>query len=93
MDYAREIDYNQPFFTQFDQLLKTVPLFSLSVVNSENCDYTNAIQDCQHCYMSFNLMNCQHVFYSNALFNVQDCCDTDYAPEGGNHLYRTIDTS
>jgi uncharacterized protein YbaR (Trm112 family) len=81
MDYGKPIDFNQPFFSQFDELLKTVPLFSLSIVNSENCEYTNAIQECKSCYMSFNLMNAQNLFYSNACFDVQDCCDTDYAPE------------
>ena len=93
MSYGRAIDFDQTFFSQFDKLLKTVPLFSLSVVNSENCEYTNATENCQHCYMSFNIVESQHLLYCNTSLNAQDCCDTDYAPEGGSHLYRTMDTS
>jgi hypothetical protein len=93
MDYGRAIDFNQPFFSQFDELLKTVPLFSLSIFGSENCDYTNVIETSQNCYMSFNIVESQHLLYCNTALSCQDCCDTDYAPEGGSHLYRTIDTS
>jgi hypothetical protein len=61
--------------------MKKVPLFSLSIFNSEDCDYTNAIDGGKSCYMSFNIMQSSHLYYSAAIFGVSDACDVDFSPE------------
>jgi hypothetical protein len=81
MDYGQEYDFSKTFFQQFDELMKRVPLFSLSIFNSEDCDYTNATDGCKGCYMSFNIMQNNNLYYSSAIFGVNDACDIDYSPE------------
>jgi hypothetical protein len=81
MDYGRDFDFSKPFFQQFSELLHEVPLFSLSVVNSEDCDYTNATDGCKSCYMSFNIMQSQNLYYSLGSYATNNSCDVSYSPE------------
>src|SRR3989339_391032 len=39
--YAREFDFNRPFFEQFAELQREVPRMALNSINNENSDYTN----------------------------------------------------
>lgn len=81
MKYGIEYDFSQPFFQQFNKLLQHIPLFSLSIFNSEDCDYTNATDSCKSCYMSFNIMHSHNLYYSAAAYATNDSCDVDYSPE------------
>lgn len=81
MNYGQEYTFNKSFFSQFDELIKNVPLFSLSIFNSEDCDYTNAVDGCKSCYMSFNIMQSNSLYYSAAVFGVNNACDVDLSPE------------
>ncbi|HQH27475.1 MAG TPA: hypothetical protein PLP17_08780 [Oligoflexia bacterium] len=49
--YGREFDFSRPFFEQFAELHRVVPLMSLDVKSgNENCDYTNLISESRNCY-------------------------------------------
>jgi len=66
--YAQEIDWNRPFFEQWNELFKKVPVVNLnndrpSLVNS---DYVNYVTDAKNCYL---------VFAANFL---EDCMHSDY---------------
>jgi len=88
VDYGQIYDFSKSFFQQFDELMKCVPLFSLSIFNSEDCDYTNANDGCKSCYMSFNIMQSSNLYYSATIFGVHDACDVDLSPEKGNDIYQ-----
>jgi hypothetical protein len=40
-DYGRDVDFSQPFFSQFDALLRSVPQIALLSVGNENCEFNN----------------------------------------------------
>ena len=88
MEYGQEYDFSKTFFQQFDKLMKNVPLFSLSIFNSEDCDYTNATDGCKSSYMSFNIMQSNNLYYSAAIFGVSDACDIDLSPEKWSDIYQ-----
>ena len=71
--------------------MKCIPLFSLSIFGSEDCDYTNATDGCKSCYMSFNTMQSDHLYYSSAIYGTSDACDVDYSPEKWDNIYQCVD--
>lgn len=91
MDYGRDFDFSQPFFQQFSEMLQSIPLFSLSIFSSEDCDYTNATDGCKSCYMSFNIMQSSNLYYSAAAYATHNSCDVDYSPEKWENLYQCVD--
>ena len=45
MNYARDFNFSRPFFPQFGELHREVPIFSLQNVNTENSDYCNSVEE------------------------------------------------
>lgn len=72
---GRSYDENKPFFVQFDDLLRTTPLLSLLIGQSENCDYTNFAYGNKNCYMiaasDFN----EDCYFGSYLFRSRQCID------------------
>ena len=64
IDYGRDFDFSHPFFTQFQDLLVTVPRLNSWIKNSENCDYTNFMKNGKDNYMSFASSESERVLYS-----------------------------
>jgi hypothetical protein len=54
LDYGKDFDFSRPFFEQFDELYKKVPLISLWNINAENSEYNNNCFSLKDSYMSFN---------------------------------------
>ncbi len=78
MDYARSYDFSFTFFEQFKNLLYTVPLKNLNVVNGVNSDYSNNMTDPHSCYLCFNGKGAEDCMYSNGLNLLKDCIDTSH---------------
>ena len=91
MEYGQDYDFSQWFFQQFAEILQRIPLFSLSIFNSEDCDYTSATDSCKSCYMSFNIMQSHDLYYSAAAYATNNSCDVDYSPEKGDTMYQCVD--
>lgn len=91
MDYGRDFDFSRGFFEQFADMLREVPLYSLSIFNSENCDYTNATDSCKDCYMSFNIIQSENLHYSTTANATNNACDIDYSLEKAENIYQCID--
>jgi len=53
MEYGFNYDPPKPFFEQFDDLLKRVPLPYLQNMNSINSQYSNYIESDKNCYLVF----------------------------------------
>ncbi|KKT02227.1 MAG: Epidermal growth factor receptor [Candidatus Peregrinibacteria bacterium GW2011_GWF2_43_17] len=52
-DYGREYDFSRPFFEQFTDLQKEVPVLCLMNKNGVNSDYCNITHGNKNCYLVF----------------------------------------
>ena len=75
LDYARDFDFNRPFFEQFDELLKDVPKLSVFTSRNENSDFTNGSQQNKNCYMIFVSDHDEDCYYSYGIDSCKDCME------------------
>lgn len=73
--YGVEYDFSKPFFQQFDDLLKRVPLLTLNNVDSVNSEYTNWVAQNKNCYLCFAAGLNEDLWYSNKAFECKDSMD------------------
>ncbi len=66
MQYGKEYNFNQPFFTQFRELLKAVPWCAKAVLNVINSEYSEQASYLKNVYLSFDV---DHVEDSAYLVN------------------------
>ena len=78
MDYGKDFDESKTFFEQFKELLHTVPLKNLNVVNGVNSDYVNNFTDPKNCYLIFNGNNAEDCMYGNGLGYTKSCVDNSH---------------
>ncbi|MBT3835546.1 hypothetical protein HOF56_04865 [Candidatus Peribacteria bacterium] len=62
--YGRKYDFSRPFFDQFADLERSMPLPSLRVEKSENCEYNNDVRDCNNCYICARTHMSQNLLYT-----------------------------
>jgi Zn ribbon nucleic-acid-binding protein len=75
IEYGLEYDSSQPFFVQFQNLVRKVPLVALSNINSPGCEYANYIADDKNCYLIFGTGWSENVRYGNKLLSCKDSQD------------------
>lgn len=77
-EYAKEFDFSRPFFEQFDELLKSVPLPHLAVIESEleNADYVNWAHRIKNSYLSNNMVDCENIYYSEDIYWCKNVIDS-----------------
>ncbi len=75
-DYGVGYDFSRPFFEQFQELLKRVPLANLGNQNSPGSPYGNHNVDCKSCYLIYASFNNERVNYSYGAVGLKDCNDT-----------------
>ena len=78
MDYGREFDFNRPFFEQFSELMKEVPLMATNVFNLQNCDYLNQCGWSKNCYFTIEADHNQDSMYGYRVFynkTFMDCTE------------------
>jgi len=78
LDYGIDFDFTKTFFDQFRDLLHTVPLKNLNIVNGVNSDYGNNITDPKNSYLVFNGKGAENCMYSNGLTFLKDCMDVSH---------------
>ena len=76
-DYARDYDFDRPFFEQLAELRDQVPHFALAVnaPTMENSDYVNHAGYLKNCYLIFNSDNAERCLYSKGTNRCHDCVD------------------
>ncbi|OGI57255.1 hypothetical protein A3B85_01700 [Candidatus Nomurabacteria bacterium RIFCSPHIGHO2_02_FULL_37_13] len=74
-DYGMDYDFSKPFFEQFQELLKRVPLANLGNTNMVNSDYANHCLDCRNCFLLYASITVENVLYSTGMVNVKDSLD------------------
>ena len=80
-DYGREYDFSRPFFEQFDELLKSVPLPVLqteqaTMINSPYCNGASELRNCHLCFMADRSENSG---YSHSVSFLKDCYDLTFS--------------
>ena len=75
--YAQDIDWNKPFFPQFDELRKRVPHMSAHVIGPTliNSRYTNCTGYIKNCYLTFEADHNENCYYSNRIYHSLTCAD------------------
>jgi hypothetical protein len=75
--YGQEFDFNLPFFTQFDALLKKIP--HLGVINETkslvNSDYVTYTSDAKNCYLVFAANYLEDCMYSHYIWETKNSVD------------------
>jgi hypothetical protein len=74
-DCGKEYDFSKPFFDQFKELLKKVPLANLGNSNCVGSPYGNHNADCKYCYLLYASYNSERTHYSYGAANAKDCLD------------------
>ncbi|OGC82660.1 MAG: hypothetical protein A2V81_03460 [Candidatus Abawacabacteria bacterium RBG_16_42_10] len=78
LTFGRAYDFSRPFFEQFAELLKLVPLPSRLVIVStlENSNYVNGVTAAKNCYLLFNGTNCEDCLFCRVLNQCKNVLDS-----------------
>lgn len=90
LDYARDYDFNRPFFDQFKDLMEVVPHIGVLRVNEQNSDFTNQTYDCKDCYLSSAIKDCDGALYCQNANKLTDCLESSFC-FGSELLYECSD--
>jgi len=74
-DFGKSYDFNQPFFRQYGELLRNVPLISLSITNMANCSYCNVSEGDKDCYLISASWRNERTLYANRVALTKDSSD------------------
>ncbi|MDD4628353.1 MAG: hypothetical protein PHE68_03085 [Candidatus Peribacteraceae bacterium] len=74
-DFGRPYDFSVPFFEQFRRLLLDMPLPSLRVELSENCEFNTDMRECKNCYLCARTHQSQNMLYTYHGSKCNDCID------------------
>jgi hypothetical protein len=89
--YGLDIDWNKNFFEQFRELSLTVPMPSLGVRTSENCDYNNDMSESRDCYLCSRTHKCQRMLYTYRGNSSTDCVDCFQVVDRSEFLYECME--
>src|SRR3989338_8083075 len=67
MRYGRAYEFSRPFFEQFVELMKVVPVRNLDIVNSVNCDYCPSVTHSKDCYLVSGGYMAQDCLYAHVV--------------------------
>lgn len=73
--YGSDFDFKRPFFDQFHDLMRAVPIGNLFIASSENSDYANYSVGNKNCYMAGASDYNQDSFYVDNSNNNRNVCD------------------
>jgi hypothetical protein len=92
LDYGRDYDYSRPFFLQFFDLFREVPLPNVGGINMINSDYTNMTIDSKNCYLIFSGNRNENCCYSDGINDCKNSIDL-LSSRNSDLLYECIDCS
>ncbi len=89
--YGRDYDFDQSFFDQFNELMRTVPHAALSVNYSTlvNSDYNNMNHELKNCYWLFNSDYDENCWYGEEVEGSKDCMDVTMI-DGSELMYGSV---
>ncbi len=75
LDFGRPFDPAQPFFAQYGELLKRVPVIALSVTNMVDCSFCNQSEGDKGSYCITASKDDENVMYANRVVATKDSMD------------------
>ncbi len=93
LTYGATYNPDLKFFEQFYEFAKKVPLASLFVRSSENCDYNQDMSGASNCYLCFRTHHSQNMFYTYRGNKSKDCIDCFQVVVGSEFLYECVDAT
>lgn len=78
LDYGRDINFEESFFIQLGRLFNTVPHVSTMNSQTENCEYSNQINQSKNCYLIFGGLDDEDCDYGHIIWNCRDSVDNLY---------------
>jgi hypothetical protein len=90
LDYGKDYDFSKPFFIQFIDLLKQVPLPNVGGINMINSDYTNMTIDSKNCYLVFSANRNENCYYSDGINDCKNSMDL-LSSRSSDLLYESVD--
>jgi hypothetical protein len=79
LEYGRDFDFSRPFFDQFHELIKDVPLIALSSQgDQENCDFINCASWNKNCYLIAGANYNEDCYYANYINHSNNCLDCNF---------------
>lgn len=96
--YGRDYDFSKPFFVQFQEIMKTVPMPALFIGSAVNTTYSNHVGQTKDVYLCSACWGSENVSYSSRCNGSKDCMDTFaignsslcYEDVASNKLYQTF---
>ncbi len=78
MEYGREYDFARPFFEQFHELLKELPIYNFNVIRMINSPYAFNATGLKNCYLLVNSSFSEDSMYGNGVDHSKDCVDNSH---------------
>ena len=75
LKYGREIDWERPFFEQWDELERTVPHPCVNSHFTENSEFNHCVSFLKNCYLLSGANYDEDCYYGTFVNNCTDCCD------------------
>jgi hypothetical protein len=91
LSYSRDFDFNRSFFEQFHELSLSIPLPSLRLEASENCDYNNDMSRSKNCYLCARTHMSQNMLYTYRGNSSSFCGDCMQVVENSEYLYECVE--
>ncbi len=93
--FAYGVAYNPDltFFEQFYAFAKKVPMSSLFIQTSENCEYNQDMSGALNCYLCSRTHDSTNMFYTYRGNKSSDCIDCFQVVEASEFLYECVNSS
>ncbi|KKT16119.1 MAG: hypothetical protein UV98_C0038G0003 [Parcubacteria group bacterium GW2011_GWB1_43_6] len=75
MSYGRDYDFSRPFFEQFEELMREVPIPHRRATNAIRSEYSSNAIDIKDCYLCFNAGWVENSMYSETINRSRDSLD------------------
>lgn len=73
--FGKDYDFSKPFFTQFNELLHSVPLPNLFNGRCVNSSYSNHVGEMKNAYLTFAAWISENIMYSAKVGDSKECVD------------------
>ncbi len=91
--YGKNYNPNKKFFEQFYEFAKKVPMSSLFVQTSNNCEYNQDMSNSDNCYLCSRTHDSQNMFYMYRGNKSSNCMDSFQAVEASEFLYECVNVA
>ena len=91
LDYGRDFDFSRDFFSQFHELMLDMPLPSLRVESSENCEYNSDVSRSRNCYLCSRTHESEDILYSYRANKSSECVDCRQVRNNCELLYECVE--